>query len=107
MDHGKSARLLLHLSAVQRPSQRRQRLHRLLRSLHGERSNWSRRRISLSGSGPPAGQGSILRRSAQLAALHSRPSRRVGRVCRRRYVKVTEPRPVYYDSVTGLCAVGV
>ena len=88
-DHGESARLLLHLSPVQRPSQRSQRLHRLLCRLHGERSNWSRRRVPLSGSGPAAGQGSVLWRSAQLAALHPRPSRSVGRMRRRGYVRFT------------------
>lgn len=76
-DHGKSPRILLHMPAVQRPSERHQRLHSLLRRLHRERSNWGRRRYPLSGAGAATGQGSVLRRSAQLSTLHPHPPRGV------------------------------
>ena len=75
--HGQPARLLFHLSSIQRSPGHRQRIHCLLLRLHGERYNWSGRSGSFSGPSATAGQGSLPWRRPQLSALHISPSRRV------------------------------
>ena len=75
--HGQSARFVVHMPPAQRPSKDCGRLHRLLFSVLGERTNWSDRCATLSRPSVATGQRSLLRRCAQLSAVHSRVVSRV------------------------------
>ena len=75
VEHGQSARFVVHMPPTQRPSKDCGRLHRVLFSVLGERTNWSDRCATLSRPSVATGQRSLLQVAAHHCVLQRWPKR--------------------------------